>query len=152
MKCGVFFAVRTEFLNNIRTCFGFKGLRKESFNVILWSFASKFLKRPTFRFPLYVFKCLAQLIVLNLRILILVSYAYCMRRLFFRAYLVLEIMLQNSEPKIFSVYFWPSKYTQISVRGTGFEHSIILLMSGDYLCHLEESVSWKLHNLCEERT
>jgi hypothetical protein len=26
VKCGVFFAVRTEFLNIIYTCFGFKGL------------------------------------------------------------------------------------------------------------------------------
>jgi hypothetical protein len=26
VKCGVFFAVRTEFLNIIYTCYGFKGL------------------------------------------------------------------------------------------------------------------------------
>jgi hypothetical protein len=29
VKCGVFFAVRTEFLNIIQTSFGFKGLREE---------------------------------------------------------------------------------------------------------------------------
>jgi hypothetical protein len=28
VKCGVFFAVRTEFLNVIQTSFGFKGLSK----------------------------------------------------------------------------------------------------------------------------
>jgi hypothetical protein len=26
VKCGVLFEVRTDFLNNISTCFGFKGL------------------------------------------------------------------------------------------------------------------------------
>jgi hypothetical protein len=36
VKCGVLFEVRTEFLNNIYTCFGFKGLNLNSVNQLIF--------------------------------------------------------------------------------------------------------------------
>jgi hypothetical protein len=35
VKCGVLFEVRTEFLNNIYTSFGFKGLKLNSVNQLI---------------------------------------------------------------------------------------------------------------------
>jgi hypothetical protein len=36
VKCGVLFEVRTEFLNNIYTSFGFKGLNLNSVNQLIF--------------------------------------------------------------------------------------------------------------------
>jgi hypothetical protein len=36
VKCGVLFEVRTEFLNNIYTSFGFKGLNLNSINQLIF--------------------------------------------------------------------------------------------------------------------
>jgi hypothetical protein len=36
VKCGVFFEVRSEFLNNIYTSFGFKGLNLNSVNQLIF--------------------------------------------------------------------------------------------------------------------